>query len=67
MNWIKTKTAKFIEEEVVGVQFLPSNYSRASAQLIISLRGGAQMTFSGEEANDLWQRFEDNSTEQIQA
>lgn len=64
MNWIKTKTAKFIEEEVVGVQYLPSNYSRATAELVISLRGGAQMTFSGEEANELWERFKDKSPEE---
>jgi hypothetical protein len=61
MGWIKTKTARFIEEEIVAVQYLPSNYSRSTDELILSLRGGAQLKFAGEEANALWQRFEDEA------
>ncbi|MEZ5426022.1 MAG: hypothetical protein R2747_07150 [Pyrinomonadaceae bacterium] len=57
MTWFKTKTARFIEEEMVAVQYLPSNYSRATPELVISLKGGAQMTFMGEEANELWERL----------
>jgi hypothetical protein len=57
MNWITTKYAKFIEEEMVAVQYLPSDYSRTNAELIISLKGGAQLKFTGDEANELWERF----------
>ncbi|MEZ5344464.1 MAG: hypothetical protein R2681_02815 [Pyrinomonadaceae bacterium] len=57
MKWVETKTAKFIEEEIVGVQFLSSNYSRTNAELIIFLRGGGEMRFMGEEAIELWERY----------
>lgn len=57
MTWIITKTAKFIEEEIIGVQYLPSNYSRATPELIIIFRGGGQMTFMSEEANRLWEQL----------
>ena len=61
MTWIQTKTARFIEEEVVGVQFLASNYSRANAELIVFLRGGGEMKFSGDEANQLWEKYSGKS------
>lgn len=57
MIWTKTKNAKFVEEEMVAVQYLPSDYSRTNSELIISLRGGAQLKFVGDEANELWERF----------
>lgn len=63
MTWIQTETARFIEEEVVAVQFLPSNYSRANAELIVFLRGGGEMKFSGEEANKLWEKYSGESTD----
>lgn len=59
MTWIKTNTAKFIEEEIVAVQYLPNNYSRGTDELIISLRGGAQLHFVGEEAIVLWGKLGD--------
>lgn len=63
MNWIKTKTTKFIEEEVIGIQYLQSNYSRATPETIIFLRGGGQMSFIGAEADEIWGLFEDSSEE----
>lgn len=57
MTWVTTKTAKFVEEEMVAVQYLPNNYSRGTDELIISLSGGAQLHFVGEEAILLWERF----------
>ncbi len=57
MTWINTNTAKFIEEEVVAIQYLPNNYSRGTDELIISLRGGAQLHFVGEEAIVLWENL----------
>ena len=64
MGWVKTKTARFIEEEIVAVQYLPSNYTRAAPELVISFRGGAQLKFSGAEADALWQQFEEVQTEE---
>jgi hypothetical protein len=61
MTWIQTKTARFIEEEVIAVQFLPSNYSRANTELIIFLRGGGEIRFSGEEANQRWEKYNENT------
>lgn len=63
MTWIKTETARFIEEEVVAVQYLPSNYSRTNTELIIFLRGGGEMKFVGEEANSLWKKYGDQELE----
>ncbi len=57
MNWIKTENSRFLEEEIVGVQYLPSNYSRTSDELIVSLRGGSQLHFTGEEASRLWTKL----------
>lgn len=57
MTWIKTETARFIEEEIVAVQYLPSNYSRTNSELLIIMRGGGQMKFQGEEANTLWEKL----------
>jgi hypothetical protein len=57
MGWIKTEYSRFLEEEVIGVQYLPSNYSRTNDELIVSLRGGSQLQFSHEEANELWERL----------
>lgn len=57
MKWIETDTARFLEEEIVGIQYLPSDYSRTNAELIIFLRGGGEMRFKGEEANGLWERL----------
>jgi hypothetical protein len=63
MTWIKTNTAKFIEEEIVAVQYLPNNYSRGTDELIISLRGGAQLHFVGEEAIVLWKKLGEKDPE----
>jgi hypothetical protein len=57
MKWIKTDTARYIEEEIIAVQFLPSNYSRTNSELIIFLRGGGEMKFQGDEANVLWAKY----------
>lgn len=57
MTWIKTESAKFIKDEVVGVQYLATNYSRTNPELIIFFRGGGEMKFIGDEAGVLWERF----------
>ena len=58
MTWIQTEKARFVQEEVVAVQYLPSDYSRTSDELIVSLRGGAQLNFVGPEAVELWERLQ---------
>ena len=63
MKWIKTDTARFIEEEIIAVQFLPSDYSRTNSELIIFLRGGGELKFHGEEANKLWEKYGDQDFE----
>ncbi len=65
MNWIKTKTARFIEEEIVAVQFLSSNYSRTNAELIVFLKGGGEMKFMGEEAIELWEKYGNTDGEKV--
>jgi len=57
MTWIKTEHARFLEEEIIGVQFLPSNYSRTNDELIVCLRGGSQLHFADGEANTLWEKL----------
>ena len=57
MTWIKTATATFDQNEIVAVQYLPNNYSRTHDELVVSMRGGAQLTFSGDEATQLWDRL----------
>ena len=63
INWVKTESARFVEEEMVAIQYLPSDYSRTNAELIIFLRGGGEMRFHGEEASSLWERFGTNAAE----
>ena len=63
MTWIKTESAKFIKDEVVGVQYLATNYSRTNAELILFFRGGGEMKFIGEEADVLWERFGNDEEE----
>ena len=57
MTWIKTERSRFMEEEIIAVQYLPSDYSRTNDELIVSLRGGSQLQFSHEEASQLWERL----------
>lgn len=63
MTWIKTDSAKFLKGEVVGVQYLGTNYSRTNAELILFFRGGGEMKFIGEEADVLWERFGNDEEE----
>ena len=59
MKWTRTETARFVEDEIIAVQFLPSDYSRTNSELIIFLRGGGEMRFHGEEASTLWEKYGD--------